>query len=191
MGAILPSLPRRFFGLFAGRPVGYNKAAVRCPYCKEIDKNRVIDSRLSEGGNVIRRRRECDSCKRRFTTKERIEAEVRLQVVKKDGTRMPFDRSRLLVGLQKACFKRPVSQADLEGLVNRVEEDLFHQCDREVSSRYIGELAARHLRQLDQVAYVRFASVYREFQDLGDFVTEVEDVIQRAETETPGQQSLF
>lgn len=151
----------------------------------------MIDSRLSEGGNVIRRRRECDACKRRFTTKERIEAEVRLQVVKKDGTRMPFDRTKLLVGLQKACYKRPVRQTDLEAVVNKIEEELFRECDREVSSRHIGAIAARHLRQLDQVAYVRFASVYREFQDLGDFMEEVKDAMNRAETESPGQQTLF
>jgi len=164
---------------------------VRCPYCKEIDKNRVIDSRLSEGGNVIRRRRECEACNRRFTTKERIESDVKLMVIKKDGTRMPYDRSRLLAGIQKACYKRPISDADLEALLNKLEEELFRDCEREVSSQYIGATAAKLLRSLDQVAYVRFASVYREFQDLGDFVNEVKDVMHRAETETPGQQSLF
>jgi transcriptional repressor NrdR len=164
---------------------------MRCPFCKELETDRVIDSRLSEGGNAIRRRRKCDACGRRFTTKERIEADVRLMVVKKDGSRVPYDRSKLLAGLQKACYKRNVSAENLQTLVEKVEDTIFQQFEREVTSGFIGAEAARHLRDLDKIAYVRFASVYREFQDLGEFVDEVEDVKKRAETELPGQQMLF
>lgn len=164
---------------------------MRCPFCKEVEADRVIDSRLSDGGTTIRRRRKCDACGRRFTTKERIETEVRLQVIKKDGTRVPYDRNKLFAGLQTACYKRPVSTEVLQGLVEKVEDTIFHRFEREVSSQFIGAEAARQLRELDKIAYVRFASVYREFQDIGDFVDEVKDVIHRAETEAPGQQMLF
>jgi transcriptional repressor NrdR len=164
---------------------------MRCPFCKEIDADRVIDSRLSDGGATIRRRRKCDACGRRFTTKERIESEVRLQVIKKDGTRVPYDRNKLLAGLQKACYKRPISIEDLHALVERVEDTVFHRFEREVSSQFIGAEAARQLRNVDQIAYVRFASVYREFKDVGEFVEEIKDVIDRAEAEVPGQQMLF
>ncbi len=164
---------------------------MRCPFCKEIDKDRVIDSRLSDGGTTVRRRRHCDACGRRFTTKERLEAEVRLQVVKKDGSRVPYDRNKLLAGLQKACYKRPVSMETLTALVEKIEDTVFQRFDREVTSHFIGAEAARLLRDVDKIAYVRFASVYREFQDVGEFVAEVQDVIKRAETELPGQQMLF
>lgn len=164
---------------------------MRCPFCKELGSDRVIDSRLSDGGASIRRRRECESCGRRFTTKERIETGARVLVVKKDGTRVPYDRGKLIAGLQTACYKRTVSEADLEKLAEKVEDTIFQRFDREVSSQFVGEQAARLLRDLDQIAYVRFASVYRQFQDLGDFVEEVEDVRHRAETESPDQQTLF
>lgn len=164
---------------------------MRCPFCKEIDADRVIDSRTSDGGTTIRRRRKCEACGRRFTTKERIETEVRLQVVKKDGTRVPYDRNKLLAGLQTACYKRPVSVEDLQALVEKVEDTIFHRFEREVSSQFIGAEAARQLRHLDKIAYVRFASVYREFKEVGEFVEEVKDVMDRAETESPGQQMLF
>jgi len=164
---------------------------MRCPFCKEVDRDRVIDSRLTEGGATVRRRRQCDACGRRFTTKERVESDVRLQVIKKDGSRVPYERAKILAGLQKACYKRPVSSQALQQLVDEVEEDIFRRFEREVDSRYIGSAVARRLRDLDKVAYVRFASVYREFQDLGDFVEEVRDVLDRAEAEVPGQQSLF
>jgi len=164
---------------------------MRCPFCKELDADRVIDSRLSEGGNAIRRRRKCDACGRRFTTKERIEADVRLMVIKKDGSRVPYDRNKLFSGLQKACYKRHVSDESLQAIVEKVEDTIFHRFEREVASSFIGAEAARHLRELDKIAYVRFASVYREFQDLGEFVREVEDVQKRAEEELPGQQMLF
>jgi len=164
---------------------------MRCPFCKELDADRVIDSRLSDGGATIRRRRKCEACGRRFTTKERIETEVRLHVVKKDGTRVPYDRGKILAGLQKACYKRPVSIEDLQAIVEKVEDTIFHRFEREVSSQVIGAEAARRRRDLDKIAYVRFASVYREFQDLGEFVEEVKDVMERAETEAPGQQMLF
>ncbi len=164
---------------------------MRCPFCKELDQDRVIDSRLSDGGMTIRRRRKCDMCGRRFTTKERIETEVRLQVIKKDGTRVPYDRSKLIAGLQAACYKRPVSMEALQALAEQVEDTVFQRFEKEVTSQFIGAEAARLLRDLDKIAYVRYASVYREFQDLGEFVKEVKDVMDRAETELPGQQMLF
>lgn len=164
---------------------------MRCPFCKEIDKDRVIDSRMSDGGATIRRRRKCDACGRRFTTKERAETDVRLQVIKKDGTRVPYERGKLLAGLQAACYKRPIGSEDLQALVEKVEDTIFQRFEKEVTSQFIGAEASRLLRDLDKIAYVRFASVYREFQDLGDFVEEVKDVMDRAENEAPGQQMLF
>jgi transcriptional repressor NrdR len=164
---------------------------MRCPFCKEIDADRVIDSRMSEAGTVIRRRRECQSCHRRFTTKERIESEVRLHVIKKDGTRVPYDRAKLIAGLEKACYKRKVTVQDLQQLAEKVEDYLFQRFDREVRSQEIGAVAARLLRGLDKIAYVRFASVYRDFKDVGEFVTEVNDVMHRARTESPDQPTLF
>jgi transcriptional repressor NrdR len=164
---------------------------MRCPYCGAVDSDRVIDSRTAESGAVIRRRRECDACKRRFTTKERVESDVKLQVIKKDGTRVPYDRSRVLAGLQKACYKRSVSDEQLQALVDKIEEALFKRGEREVSSRVIGGIASHLLRELDKVAYVRFASVYREFEDIGDFVDEIQDVMEHAKTNSPGQQTLF
>lgn len=141
---------------------------MRCPFCK-TDQDRVIDSRSTSDGFSIRRRRQCLSCSKRFTTYERTE-EQPLFVVKKDGTRQPFDRRKILDGLQKACEKRPIPAAKLEEIVNRIELDLYGQFDREVGSKIIGEMVMKELRELDQVAYVRFASVYREFKDAADFV---------------------
>ncbi len=163
---------------------------MRCPYCKE-DSDKVIDSRSAEGGRVVRRRRECTACNRRFTTRERIEDKIRLQVIKKDGSRAPFDRSKILEGLQRACYKRPVSTAALESLVEEVEEEVFHNYDREVQSQFIGERVMRKLRQIDPVAYVRFASVYHEFKDIHEFIDEVQDVREHARQEAPGQRTLF
>jgi len=163
---------------------------MRCPFCKE-DKDKVIDSRSSEGGRVVRRRRECLSCGRRFTTRERIEEAVKVQVIKKDGSREPFERNKILEGLQRACYKRPVATQALEGLVEAVEEEVFQNFDREVKSQFIGERVMRKLRQLDQVAYVRFASVYHDFTDIHEFIDEVEEVRDRARDESPGQPSLF
>jgi transcriptional repressor NrdR len=138
-----------------------------CPFCKH-DETKVIDSRGSQEF-VIRRRRECLKCERRFTTYEKIE-ESPLKVVKKDGSRVPFDRTRIRDGVEKACWKRPVSAETIERIVADIEIDLYENFDREVPSRYIGEKVMDALRNVDQVAFVRFASVYREFKDVNDFV---------------------
>ena len=163
---------------------------MRCPFCKE-DNDKVIDSRLSENGEVIRRRRTCMACHKRFTTKERVEHDVKLMVIKRDGTRMPYDRSKVLAGLQRASYKRPITDADLAHVIDAVEDALFKQCDREVSSQIIGALVGEKLRDIDQIAYVRFASVYHQFQDLGELIDEAQNVIDRRTAETPGQQQLF
>ncbi|MBN1912156.1 MAG: transcriptional repressor NrdR [Pirellulales bacterium] len=151
---------------------------MNCPFCHE-DNDRVVDSRASEDGQAIRRRRECLACKRRYTTYERVEQTVK--VVKKDGVRVPFDRTRLKQGLEKACWKRPVSDAQLEQIVTTVENLVESKADAEVESRYLGELVMHHLRQLDQVAYVRFASVYRQFEDVHDFVDELRPMLAEAD----------
>ncbi len=164
---------------------------MRCPYCKEINQDKVIDSRLSEGGEVIRRRRVCQFCHKRFTTKERVENEVKLLVVKRDETRVPYDRTKIFAGVQRACYKRPVEEESLVRLVDAVEDSLFKEYDREVSSQAIGALVAEKLRDLDQIAYIRFASVYRRFADLGELIDEAKSVADRARSDVPGQQSLF
>jgi len=163
---------------------------MRCPFCKSND-DKVIDSRSSEGGTVIRRRRACQTCKRRFTTYERIEETVRLAVIKRDGTRVAYDREKVVAGLQRACWKRPVSLEQMNQIAEAVEEQIFRQFDREVPSRFIGEEVAKRLRRLDSIAYVRYASVYRQFQDVGEFIEEAQEVMERALQETPGQQELF
>ncbi len=175
--------------LVAAFPLYYS--VMRCPFCKEINQDKVIDSRLSEGGEVIRRRRQCMKCKKRFTTKERAENEIRVTVIKRDGTRVPYDRGKILGGLQRACWKRPVDDNTLEQLVDKVEDTIFKNNEREVSSQYIGLIIGDYLREIDQIAYVRFASVYRRFEALGELITEAQDVIHRSETSTPGQQKLF
>ena len=141
---------------------------MRCPFCR-TDNDRVIDSRASEDGFAIRRRRVCADCGRRFTTYERIE-ELTIKVIKKDGSRVPFDREKIKQGLQKACWKRPVSDEKIEVIVAGVENDIYRKENNEVESQELGELVMQHLRKIDQVAYVRFASVYREFKDARDFV---------------------
>lgn len=164
---------------------------MRCPYCKELNSDKVIDSRLSEGGEVIRRRRVCMSCKKRFTTKERAEHDVKLMVVKRQGARVPFDRSKILAGLQRACYKRPIDEATLIRLTDEVEDVIFKNHDREVSSQYIGSVVCSKLRDIDQIAYVRFASIYRRFQDLGELIDEAREVMDRKSAAVPGQQNLF
>jgi transcriptional repressor NrdR len=145
-----------------------------CPFCRN-GETKVIDSRASEDF-VIRRRRECLICERRFTTYEKIE-ESPLKVIKKDGTRVPFDREKIRVGLEKACYKRPVSESQIEAIICDVEADVYQNFDREVPSRHIGEKVFDRLRTIDQVAFVRFASVYREFKDVNDFVEELEPML--------------
>ncbi|MDD5454601.1 MAG: transcriptional regulator NrdR [Candidatus Ratteibacteria bacterium] len=144
---------------------------MKCPYCANVE-NKVIDSRLSGNSLSIRRRRECLKCSRRFTTYERIET-VPFMVIKKDGRREPFQREKLLSGLLKACEKRPVSTADIENLVEDIEREVKEKFYDEVSSDKIGEVVMRSLRKMDDIAYVRFASVYRQFTDVDDFLKEV------------------
>jgi len=153
---------------------------VRCPFCKE-DRDKVIDSRSSDSGRVVRRRRQCLVCKRRFTTYEKTGESFKLHVVKKDKSRVPYDRDKIVNGLQKACYKRPVSGEQIQQIVDKTEEDIFRQFDREVSSVFIGERVMRHLSSVDKVAYIRFASVYREFKDAGELIEEVSRVIREAE----------
>ena len=148
---------------------------MKCPYC-HVDNDRVIDSRASEDGFATRRRRECLHCKKRYTTYEHVERS-NLKVVKKDGSRVPFDRSKLKQGLEKACWKRPIPDARLEAIVFEVENYVEAHCESEVDSRTLGEQVMQHLRTLDQVAYVRFASVYRQFEDVHDFVDELKPML--------------
>ncbi len=161
---------------------------MRCPFCKE-DQDRVVDSRSSDAGRVIRRRRRCLACKRRFTTYEKIGESFKLYVVKKDNSRVPFSRDKIIAGLQKACYKRPVSAEQIQQTADKVEEDIFRDFDKEVSSAFVGESVMRHLRLIDKVAYIRFASVYRDFKDAGELIEEVSEVIRR--TEHIGQTKLF
>lgn len=144
---------------------------MKCPFCDEIE-DKVVDSRMAREGQVIRRRRECLVCKRRYTTYERIEESLPM-VVKKDGRREPFDRTKILAGLKKACEKRPISVATIEAVTDRIEKRVQEMGETEIQSRTIGEEVMRELHQLDQVAYVRFASVYREFKDIDQFMDEL------------------
>lgn len=154
---------------------------MKCPFCRNPE-NRVIDSRLTNDGDAIRRRRECFHCKRRFTTYERIE-EMLPMVVKKDGRRELFDRQKIISGLKKACEKRPVSISAIEQTADRIEQALQERGEKEVPSSVIGEAVMRELHQLDKVAYVRFASVYRSFKDVSEFMHELEELIEeRRET---------
>jgi len=163
---------------------------MQCPFCQARDA-RVVDSRETEGGVAIRRRRECTECGKRFTTYERPETAVKLRVIKKDGSRVPYDRGKILGGLQKACYKRPVSEDQLERLVDKLEEELFKTFDREVPSNFIGAQVVKALQTIDAVAYVRFASVYREFRDAGEFIDEAREVMERQGLDEPGQKQLF
>jgi transcriptional repressor NrdR len=161
---------------------------VRCPFCKE-DQDRVVDSRSSDAGRVIRRRRRCLVCKRRFTTYEKIGESFKLYVVKKDDSRVPFNRDKIIAGLQKACYKRPISAEEIQQIADKVEEDIFRNFDKEVSSAFIGESVMKHLRVVDKVAYIRFASVYRDFEDAGELIEEVSEAIRQSEY--IGQPKLF
>ncbi len=148
---------------------------MKCPFCGHLE-DKVVDSRLSSDGEAIRRRRECGGCQRRFTSYERVE-EIMPMVVKKDGRREPFDRQKVLSGLKKACEKRPVSMDTLEKVVDEIEKKLLEGADKEISSAAVGEEIMRRLQELDKVAYVRFASVYREFKDINEFVRELTDLL--------------
>lgn len=150
-------------------------AFMKCPYCR-ADNDKVIDSRASDDGYAIRRRRECLGCGRRYTTYERLH-EVNLKVVKKDNVRDNFDPAKIREGLQKACWKRPVSADQIEDMVSRVEQEVYSRYDMEIDSQELGEIVMNELMKVDQVAYVRFASVYREFKDVRDFVDELEPML--------------
>ncbi len=144
---------------------------MKCPFCGFAD-SKVVDSRPTDEGSSIRRRRECLKCLKRFTTYETVER-MPLLLIKRDGTRQPYDRQKLLSGVMKACEKRPVPQQRLEQLVDTVEQKLFSSLDYEISSKVIGEMVMEELRSIDEVAYVRFASVYRQFKDINTFMDEL------------------
>lgn len=150
---------------------------MKCPFCAHPD-DRVVDSRTIKDGELIRRRRECLSCTKRFTTYERIE-EIPLMVAKKDGRREPFDRSKIVIGILKACEKRPVGIEQIEDMVDRIEKAINSSMDKEVSSEAIGSMVMEELRHLDEVAYVRFASVYRQFKDIDEFMDVLKTLYQK------------
>lgn len=150
---------------------------MRCPYCKE-DRDKVIDTRPGEDGYVTRRRRECLECGRRYTTHERLE-EMPLRVIKKNNQRVPFDRGKILGGILRSVEKRPVSQETAEALVDQIESEILEHFEREVTTTEIGEMVMRKLRDVDTVAYIRFASVYREFKEVGEFLREIDTIAKR------------
>ncbi len=150
---------------------------MKCPFCDELE-DKVVDSRMAKEGEMIRRRRECLGCKRRYTTYERVE-EILPIVVKKDGRRESFDRTKILVGLKKACEKRPISTATIEDVTDHIEKRIQEMGETEIESRIVGEELMKELHQLDQVAYVRFASVYREFKDIDQFMDELKTLAQQ------------
>jgi len=165
---------------------------MRCPYCNaDKDHLKVIDSRTCDGEKSIRRRRECLQCGKRFTTYERVEEHAKLTVVKKDGRRVPWDRNKILEGLERACFKRPVPESELLRIADEVEEEIFRTHDREAPTITIGQLVTDRLRRVDQVAYVRFASVYRQFKTLEELVDEARAVLDAKRFEDPTQGKLF
>jgi transcriptional repressor NrdR len=150
---------------------------IKCPFCHD-EANRVAETEIGEGGFAIRRQRECLACRRQYTTFERSEGRS-IKVVKKDGTRSPFDRQKIRQGLEKACWKRPISDDQIEAIVVAIEAEVHASSEPEVPSSVLGELVMQHLRKLDQVAFVRFASVYREFKDVQDFVDELDEMTRR------------
>lgn len=150
---------------------------MKCPFCDELE-DKVVDSRMAKEGEVIRRRRECLGCKRRYTTYERVD-EILPMVVKKDGRRESFDRTKILAGLKNACEKRPISTATIEAVTDRIEKRIQEMGETEIESRIVGEELMKELHQLDQVAYVRFASVYREFKDIDQFMDELRTLAQQ------------
>ena len=152
---------------------------MQCPFCASLN-SKVIDTRSAEGG--IRRRRECEDCGRRFTTYERV-APLRLMVIKQDGRRESFDRDKILRGIQIACAKRPIETEAIGELVSGIESELYHRGSREVTSREIGEMVMHNLRKLDEVAYIRFATIYRRFADVEDLADEIESLMERRQRE--------
>ncbi|HEX4795785.1 MAG TPA: transcriptional regulator NrdR [Humisphaera sp.] len=165
---------------------------MRCPFCNaDKDLLHVVDSRTCEGDRAVRRRRVCKGCNKRFTTYERVEQPHRLIVVKKDGRRVPWERAKILTGLERACFKRPVPESELLRITDDVEEEVFSTYDREVQASAVGQMVSDRLRRVDQVAYVRFASVYRQFRTLEELVDEARAVLDARRYEVPGQGRLF
>lgn len=162
---------------------------MQCPFCGK-DDDKVVDSRSSEGGRVVRRRRECLACKKRFTTYERLEERTRLTVIKKDGIRETYAREKIIAGLRNACYKTSLGEDDICRITGQAEEAIFHHSDREVASSFIGDVVCGLLREADKVAYVRFASVYRQFADLGELIAEAKQV-KDAVGPDPGQKGLF
>lgn len=148
---------------------------MRCPFCDNVD-TKVIDSRPIDDGKAIRRRRECEKCVKRFTTYEKVETTI-IMIIKKDGSRQAFDRDKLMNGIIKACEKRPVALADIERVVDSIERGLNNMMEKEVKSTFLGELVMEQLKDLDEVAYVRFASVYRSFKDVNTFIKEIEALV--------------
>ena len=161
---------------------------MRCPFCKE-DQDKVIDSRSSDNGRTIRRRRQCLACERRFTTYEKINETFRLFVVKKDNSRVPYDRDKVISGLQKACYKRTVTAEQIQQIADKVEEGIFKHFDKEVSSSFVGDSVMKQLRKVDKVAYIRFASIYRDFRDAGELIKEVSRELK--DSEPTAQMQLF
>lgn len=156
---------------------------MRCPFCRK-DNDRVIDSRASQDGAAIRRRRECLACDRRYTTYERPE-DTTIKVIKKDGSRAPFTREKIQRGLERACWKRSISTRQIEETVSAIENDVYQGYDTEIESRELGLLVMEHLRELDEVAFVRFASVYRQFNDARDFFEELRPMLEGNHRKTP------
>ena len=150
---------------------------MKCPFCGNSD-SKVVDSRPDKGGSGIRRRRECEECSKRFTTHERIEEMLPL-VLKKDGRREPFDRMKIISGIKKACEKRPISIEEIERMVDRLETRLQESSEKEISTTLIGEWVMKELHDLDEVAYVRFASVYRSFRDINEFMQELQELLKK------------
>ncbi|MFP3938504.1 MAG: transcriptional regulator NrdR [Phycisphaerae bacterium] len=163
---------------------------MQCPFCGDRD-GRVVDSRSSEGGRVVRRRRQCGSCGRRFTTYERPEeGPIRVTVIKRDGSRQPYSRDKIIAGLKRACYKRRVSEEQIRRIVEHTEEEIFRQCDKEVASSFIGDVVSAALREVDKIAYVRFASVYRDFRDLAELI-ETARQAEQSPAVGPEQKDLF
>lgn len=185
-------LPRRDLELseIANYAAPVNGETMRCPYCNE-DDDKVIDSRATDNGRCVRRRRECLQCKRRYTTYERAEDRVKLSVIKRDQSRVPYDRSKIREAIRQSAYKRPLSSERIDQIVDEVEEYLVSRFEKEVSSQTIGERLAVALRRVDKVAYVRFASVYRQFEDVGEFIDEAQELMEAEARDIPGQQNLF
>ncbi len=163
---------------------------MRCPYCN-ADNDKVIDSRATDGGRCTRRRRLCLECQRRYTTYERVEDRVKLSVIKRDGSRVPYQREKIREAIRQSAYKRPITSEQIDQIVEEVEGSIVASFDKEVSSMAIAERLGDVLKRVDKVAYVRFASVYRQFEDVGEFIEEAQELIDEAAADIPGQQDLF